>query len=155
MKIVFESFVIILSTLIVFVILNSPLISYMSIILGLLILILILELLIRKKRKQQELFVGSYFQIFLVISIILLSIFITEGINSAIFFLLYFLLFGITVMYEPMIIFVFLACMLFLFGQQALENQIFSNMLKLGSLLLLSPLAYFFGREFKKKESQK
>jgi len=110
-------------------------------------------MLIRKLRKKEEdLFIGSHFEMFIITIIILLTIFLTSGIASPIFFLLYFLVFGISFMFEPAVIFVMLACVLLLFGQEALTGDIYSNMLKMGSLILLSPLAFFFGNEYKRRE---
>lgn len=55
-------------------------------------------------------------------------------------------------MFEPAVIFVMLACILLLFGQEAITGDIYSNMLKMGSLVLLAPLAFFFGNEYKRRE---
>lgn len=152
MKLVLQSFVIIISSFLVFVIVYTPASDFTGLILSVFISAFILQLIYRKVRKNTDLFIGSNFQIFLIITIILLLIFITEGINSSIFFLLYFLLFGITVMFEPAAIFVYVSSIILLFSQQALVTDIVANMFKLGSVILLSPLAYFFGREYRKKE---
>jgi len=55
-------------------------------------------------------------------------------------------------MFEPPTVFVFLLGLLALFSQQALQDNVFQNMVQLGSLVLLSPIAFFFGREFKRRE---
>ena len=41
-----------------------------------------------------------------------------------------------------------------MFLPNALQGDTFGNFLKIGSLLLISPLAYFFGREYRKSDSQ-
>lgn len=153
MKVLTQSFVIILSTFIVFVIVNTGLSDYVAQILALIVIIWMVILLIRRIRGEEEIFKGSSFDIFVIMLGILMIIFLTGGLSSQIFFLLYFLLFGITFMFEPATIFVFVASLLFLFGQEALSGNLFQNLLMLGSLLLLSPLAFFFGIEFKKRES--
>lgn len=152
MKVIIESFVIILTSIITFLLFTIGSDDYIRISLIISIMIFLITIAIKKKRGKKDLLEGTNWEIFLILTCILLLVASTGGITSPIFFLLYFLLFGITVMYEPIVIFVFVTGMIFAFFQQAIANDIFSNMIRLGSLLLLSPLAYFFGTEFKKKE---
>ena len=81
-------------------------------------------------------------------------IFSTGSINSSLFFLLYFLGFGIAFVFEPVITFVFVLGAILIFLPDALKNDMTGNMLKLGSLLLISPLAFFFGKEYRRNDSQ-
>ena len=80
-------------------------------------------------------------------------IFSTGGINSALFFVLYFLCFGIAFVFNPLTIFVFVLGTVLIFVPY-IEPDLATNLLKLGSLALISPLAYFFGREYKKGDLQ-
>lgn len=41
-----------------------------------------------------------------------------------------------------------------MFYQEALNNDATKNLLFLGSLILISPLAFFFGREYRKSDKQ-
>lgn len=62
-------------------------------------------------------------------------------------------MFGISFVFEPVIIFLFILGLLGLFLPGALQDDVFSNIIKLSSLALLAPVAYFFAREYKKRET--
>ena len=92
--------------------------------------------------------------IFILNSLIFILIFSTGSINSPLFFLLYFLGFGVAFVFEPSITFMFVIGALLIFGPEILKNDLTNNLLKLGSLILISPLAYFFGKEYRRNEQQ-
>jgi predicted membrane protein len=92
--------------------------------------------------------------IFILNTIILLLIFATGNISSSLFFLLYFLGFGIAFVFEPLAIFVFIVGAVLIFLPDTLRGDVFGNLIKTGSLLLISPLAYFFGKEYRKSDKQ-
>lgn len=97
---------------------------------------------------------NSPWSIFALNSLIFLLIFSTDSLNSPVFFLLYFLGFGITFVFEPTAIFVFILGTVLVFLPDALRNDVTTNFLKLGSLVLISPLAYFFGNEFRRNDQE-
>lgn len=153
MKLLLQSLTLILASLMVFGIVSTPLYSYIPAVLFLLIIASITYAIYRKKRRRsQEIFPGSNKEIFTIIVFVLLIIFLTGGIKSPIFFLAYFLLFGITFIFEPFATFVFLVCIAALFLPESLQDDVAGNLFKLGSLMVLVPIAYFFGREYKKRE---
>lgn len=153
MKLLKQSLVVILAIVTVFVIANTEAAGYIPQILGVLVIFSLIYIIIQKRRhKDKELFVGSNLEFFAITVGLLLTIFLTDGLYSNLFFLVYFLLFGLSFMFEPFTVFVFLIGLLVLFISQALQNDVFSNMLRLGSLVLLSPIAFFFGREFRRRE---
>lgn len=148
-----QSLVIILCLGTVFIIVHTPLQAYIAPILGILILFSVIYFIIKKRSvKDQELFQGSYSEFAAITLGILLIIFLTEGFHSSLFFLVYFLLFGISFMFHPLTVFVFMFGLIAIFAEQALQGDIFVNMIRLGSLVLLSPIAYFFGNEFRRRE---
>ncbi|MFA7381807.1 MAG: hypothetical protein WC150_15220 [Bacteroidia bacterium] len=156
MNTVKESFVIIFSFAFIFIVLNTPLYAYKIPVLGFLIFFSALYLVFkRRKRKGTDLFIGSYPEIASIIICLVLAISITGGIQSNLFFLLYFLLFGIAFLFEPVIIFVFVLGIGAIFLQDALLNDVFNNFIKLGSVLLLSPIAFFFSKELKNRENER
>jgi hypothetical protein len=156
MKTFKESVVITISISLIFLILNTPLISFTMPILGFIIIFSTAYLILKRRtRKGNDLFIGSYPEIASIIICLVLAISITGGIQSNLFFLLYFLLFGIAFLFEPLTIFVFVLGIGAIFLQQALTNDVFNNFMKLGSVLLLSPLAFFFGRELKSREEER
>ncbi len=92
--------------------------------------------------------------IFILNTIILLLVFATGSISSSLFFLLYFLGFGIAFVFEPPAIFIFIVGAVLVFLPDALKGDTFGNLIRVGSLLLISPLAYFFGREYRKSDKE-
>lgn len=87
--------------------------------------------------------------VLLLVAITLLLIFSTGGIDSLIFFLLYFISFAITFSLKPETVFIFLAGIVMLFLPTALSQNVTENIIKLGSVVLITPLAYFFGKEYR------
>lgn len=95
---------------------------------------------------------GSYESIFLLTTIIFLLVLSTGGIFSPLFFLLYFLAFGIAFIADPRVVLILILGMVVIFLPQALNSGSFENAIKIASLVIISPLAYFFGKTFKKEE---
>ncbi len=89
--------------------------------------------------------------IFLLNTALLLLVFSTGGFQSPLYFLLYFVSFGLAFVLSPEVVFVFAGCLLLLFLPDAMKGEIGANLIRLGSLILLSPLAFFFGREFRER----
>lgn len=156
MRLLKQSILIILSFLFVFVWQYTPLSSYTIQILGFFIAIFLILSAFKKSSRifGQILESQNSWSIFFLASIVLLLIFSTGGINSNLFFLLYFLCFGIAFVFEPLTVFIFVISALLVFFPAAIANDVMSNSIKLGSLVLISPLAFFFGREFRQEEKQ-
>lgn len=153
MKVIIQSGVLITSFIIVYLWQLTSLSEFTVPFLGLLIAVFLM-VSARKKGKGFLTLGGGPLGIFLLTTLILLLIFSTEGINSPLFFLLYFLGFGIAFVFEPITAFVFVIGVFLVLFQDATKIDATNNLLKLGSLLLISPLAYFFGKEYKKTDEQ-
>lgn len=154
MKLVLQALVLILSFALVFVWEQTPLSGYTIQTLGVLV---VLYLVISARRKGQGFLTmggDGPWGIFILNTIILLLIFATGSISSSLFFLLYFLGFGIAFVFEPPAIFIFIVGAVLVFLPDTLKGDTFGNFIKVGSLLLISPLAYFFGREYRKSDKQ-
>lgn len=81
--------------------------------------------------------------------VVMLLVFSTGGINSPLFFLTYFLLFGLSLTLDPNITVVLsLLLMLFLFLHH--PTNTLDNLLPIFSLILITPLSIFFGKEYLK-----
>ena len=154
MKLILQALVLTLSFVLVFIWEQTPLSDYTIQTLAVLVVIY-LVIAVRKKASGFLTLGGEGpWGVFILNSIILLLIFATGNINSSLFFLLYFLGFGIAFAFEPLAIFVFIIGALLLFLPDALKGDTFGNFLRVGSLLLISPLAYFFGKEYRKSDKQ-
>lgn len=143
---------IILALILVGAVIYTPLSSYLAYIVAFLIVASASYIFAKRKQNISEIFSNSLLFIFVVLVGTLLIIFLTNGISSPLFFLLYFLIFGLPFITEPQAVIILLIGLLALFIPPALENDIFSNMVRIGSIIFISPLAFFFGKEFKKRE---
>jgi hypothetical protein len=154
MKFLLQAAVLILSFVIVFVWHNSSLADYTVSFLG--ILIVLYMVLSLRKRGKGFLNMGGEgpWGIFILNTVIFLLIFSTGSLNSPLFFLLYFLGFGIAFVFEPAMTFVFVLGAIMIFIPDVLKTDTLVNLLKIGSLILISPLAFFFGREYRTNDQK-
>lgn len=154
MKLILQALVLILSFVIVFIWEQTPLSGYTVQILAILV---VLYLIVSARKKGVGFLTmggDGPWGILILNTIVLLLIFATGSISSSLFFLLYFLGFGIAFVFEPPAIFVFIVGAVLVFLPDALKGDTLGNFLKIGSLLLISPLAYFFGREYRKSDKE-
>lgn len=99
----------------------------------------------RRKKGIISFEVYNPFSIFIINTILVLLVFATGGFSSPIFFLLYFLGFGVSFSLKPPIVFVFILGIILLFLPLALKDDVARNLLMLGSLIGVSTIAVFFG----------
>ena len=95
------------------------------------------------------------FNLFALINLVLILILSTGGISSPAFFLLYFLSFAVAFVFDPKVVFVFTIGSIVLFFPQALKTDLTRNLIMLFSLFLLSPIAFFLGSDYQKKQEVK
>lgn len=108
---------------------------------------------LRRKYKKEN-FINSS-DIFIVNTIVILLVIATGNASSPVFFLVYFLSFGITFVFEPIIVFLFAIGIACIFLPGAITNQSTESIIKIGSIFFIAPLAFFFGREYKNREKIK
>lgn len=80
-------------------------------------------------------------------AVILLLVETTGGLQSPLFFLLYFLLFATSLLLTPELAFVLILVLFLFYFDQIWQNPTL-NFLKFGSLALISPLSYILGRQY-------
>ncbi|MCJ7792476.1 MAG: energy-coupling factor transporter transmembrane protein EcfT [Candidatus Marinimicrobia bacterium] len=80
--------------------------------------------------------------------VILLLVASTGGLSSPLFFLVYFLMFGLALLFEPLITFSLSLAMVLFFLLQPTKEAPLAEALQLLSLLLVTPLAMYFGRQY-------
>lgn len=133
----------------------SPASNYTLEVIALLIAIYLI-ISARKRFKNGTIFFGGTIDVLIFTLIILLIVLATGNYSSGVFFLLYFICFGISFVFEPIQVFVFViyTAALFTALQYTQTDYITSNFLKLGSLFLIAPLSFFFGRELKQEEKE-
>lgn len=155
MRFIGQLIVILLSGATVAAIVYTPVFPFTPVFLVFLVLLGTFYALVKKRKKHIEVFSGNNKEIYIILVAILLVVFYTGGIKSVVFFLTYFILFGIAFIFEPIIIFLFLLVLGALFIPEVIQDDIFGNSVRLGSLLFLAPIAFFFGREYKRREKLK
>jgi hypothetical protein len=142
-----EALIFILLIAAVFLWQKSTLSAYTVPLLGLLTFIYLVSTFKRSKQiKALPVFLLTVSSLLLILS--------TGGIYSALFFLLYFLSFTIAFVLQPQTVFTFNLILFLFFLPESLQGDSLINLTKISSLLLLSPLAYFFGKEIQSREKK-
>lgn len=137
-----------LSFVLLFIFREARLSSLIPQAIGLLVFIFII-LSVGKKRKFS---LGGPAGVFLLNTVIFLVIFSTGGLASGFYFVLYFVVFAIAFLFDPALCFVFAAGALLVFLPDATASNTIEGFVKIGSLFIISPLAYFFGKMFRKED---
>lgn len=150
MKVYYQALLVLASFVLVFVWQNSGLAQYTIPMVGFLVFLFLL-ISIRSKTKMNF---GGPANFFLLNSVILLLIFSTGGLSSTLFFILYFLLFAASFIMDPRVVFIIPVGALLVFWNQIFTGDVTENLIKIGSLILITPLAYFFGIQFAKNQKQ-
>lgn len=152
MKLLWHFILIAISFLIAFSIVQVPFLNpYIVQFLAFFIIIYFSFSLIRKKRNPNAQLFGNTSDIVILIISILLLISVSGNIYSPLFFLIYFLGFGITFIFEPISVIIFATSALLYFLPEAIKNGSIESFLRIGSILLIAPLAFFFGEDVKEK----
>lgn len=150
MRFIWQSLILIFSFLLVFIWQQTDLSQYTIQTLGFLIF---LYLVIYMRGKKLS-FANDGLSVFILQSAIMLIIFASGGLSSMFFFLLYFLSFGIGLVFEPAAVFVFALAAIAVFLPDISKDDTAANMIKIASIVLISPLGFFFGREYQKAQEQ-
>jgi len=149
MRVLLQSLLLLFSFALVFIWQASPISSYTIPIIGFLIVVYIISSLATTKRGKQIALDGPL-GMFILNTIILLLVFSTGGLFSGFFFLLYFVVFALVFVFEPYTIIAFAIGIVLIFIPEAIKGDVIGNFIRLGSIVLISPLAFFFGKEYKK-----
>lgn len=80
--------------------------------------------------------------------IIYLIVSSTGYFSSSLFFLFYFLAFGVALLFEPGVALVLMLIICLFLLSKVNEGSLYDNLAKIISLVLVAPLAVFFGRQF-------
>jgi hypothetical protein len=82
--------------------------------------------------------------------IILLLVISTGGLTSPVFFLIYFLMFGLALLFEPLITVSLTVAIVLFFLFTPSQAEPMKEILQLFSLILITPVALFFGKQYLK-----
>lgn len=155
MKFLLHAFVLLLSFGIIFAWEQSPFTDYTVQILAGMVVLYVGTQFIRRKRSPEKAYAGGVPDVFALNTAIFLLIYATGQMASWFFFLLYFLGFGITFIFEPATVFIFALGTIAIFLPEVIKNGgSVGTYIQLGSFILISPLPYFFGKEYRDREEQ-
>jgi len=82
--------------------------------------------------------------------VVMLLVYSTGGLTSPLFFLVYFLMFGLALFFEPLVSVSLAAAIILMFLITPTNQQPLTEALQLFSLILITPLALFFGSQYLK-----
>jgi len=171
MKIIWHSLVLLFSFGLIFAWEQGPLSLYTVQFLALMIVVYLTVHIVRRRMKkdpsilqqssgqtnsgQEQPIYGGIIDVFALNTAIFLLIYATGQMASWFFFLLYFLGFGITFIFEPVSVFVFAVGTIAIFLPEVIKNGgSIGTYIQLGSFILMSPLPYFFGKEYQDREKE-
>lgn len=135
---------------------SSPLESQISFILAVLIILGIVYMAIQRRKggSYNMLFSGKTGEIFFISTIVLLMIEITGGVDSPVYFLNYFLLFGLPLISSPLTSLIFTGSIILFYIPDLIRTFNTDILLRIGSILLLLPLSYFLSNELMKRQRE-
>ena len=82
--------------------------------------------------------------------VVMLLVYSTGGLTSPLFFLVYFLMFGLALLFEPLVTVSLAGAMILIFLITPTTQEPLTEALQLFSLILITPLALFFGSQYLK-----
>lgn len=135
---------------------SSPLESQISFMLAVMIIMGIVYMAIQRRKggSYNMLFSGKTGEIFFISTIVLLMIEITGGIDSPVYFLNYFLLFGLPLISNPLTSLIFAGSIILFYIPDLMRTFNTDILLRIGSILLLLPLSYFLSNELMKRQRE-
>lgn len=131
-----------------FAFIHSPFAIYSPYLFAFLVLISLIEPVIRTtitiNLDQDNLLTTA-----VVIMLILLICAMTGGFLSPFFFLFYFLCFVVSFFLDPTMVIVLIVATLLMFVPDIVIVSLMDSSLRIGSLILMAPLAYVFGKNYR------
>jgi len=127
---------------------SNPHLSYynLQLIAGFVLFFFLNQIISRRHRQKINLTIDAV--IFTVITLLL--VISTGGLTSPLFFLIYFLMFGLALLFEPLISVSLTAAIVLFFLFSPTKEEPVAELLQLFSLLLITPVALFFGKQYLK-----
>jgi len=104
------------------------------------------QFLARKKQKE----LSHTLDAVVFTMVVLLLVISTGGLTSPLFFLVYFLMFGLALLFEPLIAISLAVAMVLFFFATPTKQENMAELFQLFSLLLVTPLALFFSNQYLK-----
>ncbi len=149
MQILWQALLLLLSFGCIFIWQQTNLSQYTLELLGLLLVCYTAIALKRKNFDFLHNVKNDLWGLFILNTVIVLVVLMSGNFSSPLFFLLYFLSFGIAFAFSFPTVLVFMIGIIGLFLPLGLRGDVFRNLAMLGSLVFLCPVAFFFGKKSK------
>jgi hypothetical protein len=156
-KFLLHSLFLLLAVVVAFLWTNSPTLSVYTLQLVAIFILLFFtnHLFFRRQTKSQKTKslspkLNLTFDAVVFTMVVMLLVYSTGGLTSPLFFLVYFLMFGLALLFEPLVTVSLAAAMILLFVITPTTQEPLTEALQLFSLILITPLALFFGSQYLK-----
>ncbi len=148
-KFLLHSFFLIAAVVLVFVWTNIPGLSVYTLqLIALFVIAYFVNQFFQRRKKQSLSRINLTLDAVVFTMVVLLLIASSGGLTSPLFFLIYFLMFGLALLFEPAITFSLALAMVLFFVLQPTKESPLEEAIQLLSLLLITPLAMFFGKQY-------
>lgn len=147
-KFLLHSLFLIIAVVLAFFWTSNPSLSYytLQLIAVFVVFFFINQIISRHHRQKINLTIDSV----VFTMIILLLVISTGGLTSPLFFLIYFLMFGLALLFEPLITVSLTVAIVLFFLFTPSQTEPMKEILQLFSLILITPVALFFGKQYLK-----
>jgi hypothetical protein len=147
-KFLLHSLFLIVAVVLAFFWTSNPSLSYytLQLIAVFVVFFFINQIISRHRRQKINLTIDSV----VFTMIILLLVISTGGLTSLLFFLIYFLMFGLALLFEPLITVSLTVAIVLFFLFTPSQTEPMKEILQLFSLILITPVALFFGKQYLK-----
>ncbi len=147
-KFLLHSLFLIVAVVLAFFWTSNPSLSYytLQLIAVFVVFFFINQIISRHRRQKINLTIDSV----VFTMIILLLVISTGGLTSPLFFLVYFLMFGLALLFEPLITVSLTIAIVLFFLFTPSQTEPMKEILQLFSLILITPVALFFGKQYLK-----
>lgn len=145
-KFLLHSFFLIAAVILAFFWTQNPFLSYYNLqLMAVFILFFFVNQILARHHRQK---INLTIDAVVFTMIILLVVISTGGLTSPLFFLIYFLMFGLSLLFEPLITVSLTAAIVLFFLFTPSEANPQNELLQLFSLILITPVALFFGKQY-------
>lgn len=147
-KFLLHSLFLIVAVILSFFWTSNPSLSYytLQLIAVFVVFFFINQIISRHRRQKINLTIDSV----VFTMVILLLVISTGGLTSPVFFLIYFLMFGLALLFEPLITVSLTVAIVLFFLFTPSQTEPMKEILQLFSLILITPVALFFGKQYLK-----
>lgn len=156
-RFLFHSLFLLAAVMLAFFWTSSPILSVYTLqLIAVFIILFFINQLLIKKTHQTKSTAQNFHKINLTVDSVIFTLIVmllvgsTGGLTSPLFFLIYFLMFGLALLFEPAITLSLAVIMIIFFLLTPNKQEPLAEALQLFSLILITPLALFFGNQYLK-----